>query len=63
MSENLTQVVSNVTLNNTVDIVTVNSIVTKIVNSLNGTQRAENEVNVFLEMSFYFGSNQFSMII
>ena len=63
MSENLTQVVSNVTLNNTVDIVTVNSIVTKIVNSLNGTQRAENEVNFFLEMSFYFGSNQFSMII
>ena len=63
MSENLTQVVSNVTLNNTVDIVTVNSIVTKIVNSLNGTQRAQNEVNVFLEMSFYFGSNQFSMII
>ena len=60
MSEDLKQIVGNVTLNNTLYIVTVTSIVTKIINSLNGTQGAENEVNVFLETNFYFGSNQFS---
>ena len=63
MSENLTQIVRNVTLNNTLDIVTVTSIVTKIINSLNSTQRAENEVNIFLEINSHFGSTQFPRII
>ena len=57
------QIVRNVTLNNTLDIVTVTSIVTKIINSLNSTQRAENEVNIFLEINSHFGSTQFSRII
>ena len=47
VSENLAQIVSNVTLNNTVDIAAVTSVVTKIINSLNGTQRTENKVNIF----------------
>ena len=63
VSENLTQIVSNVTLNNTGDIVTVTSVVTKIINALSGTQISENEVNTFLEINFQFGSNHFSRAI
>lgn len=49
VSENLMQIVRNVTLNNTVDIVTVRSVVTKIISLLKGTQRTDNEVNIFEE--------------
>ena len=51
MSKNLAQIVSNVILNTTVDIVAVTSVVTKIINLLNETQRTENEVNTFLEIN------------
>lgn len=51
MPKNLAQIVSNVILNTTVDIVAVTSVVTKIINLLNETQRTENEVNTFLEIN------------
>ena len=57
------QIVRNVTLNNTFDIVTVRSVVTKIISLLKGTQRTDNEVNIFLKINFYFGSNHFSRAI
>ena len=56
VSENLTQIVSNVTLTST-DIVAATSVVTKIVNSLNGTN--ENEVYLFWVLALTLDSSNF----
>ena len=51
VAKKLTRVVSNGTLNNTVDIVVVTSLFTKIINSLSGTKRTEEKVNIFSEIN------------
>ena len=47
VSENLKKIIGNATFENTVDIVTVTSLVTKIAHSLNGFRRNETEVHTF----------------
>ena len=56
VSQNLKEIVSNGTLVNAVDVVTVTSLVTQIANSLNGSQRNETEVHIFQELLLSFPS-------
>ena len=50
MSENLKEIVNNGTLENTADIIAVTSVITQIVDALNGSQRSESEVHIFLRL-------------
>lgn len=51
MSENLKEIVNNGTLENTADIIAVTSVLTQIVDALNGSQRSESEVHIFFKTS------------
>ena len=48
MSENLKKIVDNGALENTVDVVTVASLVTQLADSLNGFQGNESEVHTYV---------------
>ena len=62
MSENLKEIVNNGTLENTIDSITVTSVITQIADLPSGSQRSESEVHIFKHICCHrfnrFGKNR-----